>query len=140
MRPWSGAKSADVSPEALWFSLCREDKVVDARLQEENQAKKELQKIDSMDAGSQQFLDVRTELQIAVLEHAEHDEAEEFNKLQAELDADALKRMAGAVRAAESIAPTRPHPGVESAMANVAVGLFASVLDRVRDAIQNAIR
>ena len=116
------------------------DKVVDARLQEENQAKKELQKIDSMDAGSQQFLDALTELQKAVLEHAEHEEAEEFNRLQHELDADTLKRMAGAVRAAESIAPTHPHAGVESAMANFAVGPFASVLDRVRDAIQNAIQ
>ena len=116
------------------------DKVVDARLQEENQAKKELQKIDSMDAGSKQFLDALTELQKAVLEHAEHEEAEEFNRLQHELDADTLKRMAGAVRAAESIAPTHPHAGVESAMANFAVGPFASVLDRVRDAMQNAIQ
>ena len=116
------------------------DKVVDARLQEENQAKKELQKIDSMDTGSQQFLDALTELQKAVLEHAEHEEAEEFNRMQNELDAGALKRMVGAVRAAEAIAPTRPHAGVESAMANLAAGPYASVLDRVRDAIQTAIR
>ena len=43
-------------------------------------------------------------------------------------------RMAKAVLAAEAIAPTRPHAGVESAKANFAVGPFASMLDRARDA------
>jgi hypothetical protein len=45
----------------------------------------------------------------------------------------------GAVRAAEAIAPTRPHPDVESAKANLAVGPFASMLDRARDTIKQAI-
>ena len=43
--------------------------------------------------------------------------------------------MAKAVLAAEAIAPTRPHAGVESAKANFMVGPFASMLDRARDAI-----
>ena len=47
--------------------------------------------------------------------------------------------MAKAVLAAEAIAPTRPHPGVESAKANFAVGPFASMLDRARDLIKQAI-
>ena len=47
--------------------------------------------------------------------------------------------MAGAVRAAEAIAPTRPHPGVESAALNFAVGPFASMLDRARDALSEAM-
>jgi hypothetical protein len=33
------------------------------------------------------------------------------------------------------MAPTRPHPGVESAAANILVGPFAAMLDRTRDAI-----
>jgi hypothetical protein len=74
-----------------------------------------------------------------VLAHAEHEENEEFPKLQRELNDDHLKRMAIAVRAAEAIAPTRPHPGVESAKLNFAVGPFASMLDRARDVIQQAI-
>jgi hypothetical protein len=72
--------------------------------------------------------------------HADREELEEFDKLGRELDADDLKRMASAVRAAEAIAPTRPHAGVESATANFAVGPFASMLDRARDAIQGALR
>jgi hypothetical protein len=43
------------------------------------------------------------------------------------------------VRVAEAIAPTRPHPGVESAKLNFALGPFASMLDRARDLIQQAI-
>jgi hypothetical protein len=48
--------------------------------------------------------------------------------------------MAKAVQAAEAIAPTRPHAGVESATANFAVGPFASMLDRARDLIGAALR
>ena len=70
-----------------------------------------------------------------MLEHAEQEESEEFPKLQQELSAGELKQLAIAVRAAEAIAPTRPHPGVESAKLNFAVGPFASMLDRARDVI-----
>jgi hypothetical protein len=74
-----------------------------------------------------------------VLDHAEREELEEFTRLERELDADDLNRMAKAVLAAEAIAPTRPHPGVESAKLNFAVGPFASMLDRARDAIKSAL-
>jgi len=76
----------------------------------------------------------------AVTEHAEREELEEFDQLHRELDADELKRMTSAVRAAEAIAPTRPHPGVESAKLNFAVGPFASMIDRARDVIGAALR
>jgi hemerythrin superfamily protein len=115
------------------------DAVVDALLKEEHDAKEQLASIENLDITSQQFIDELTKLREAVLAHAEHEESEEFPKLQRELDADHLKRMATAVRAAEAIAPTRPHPGVESAKLNFAVGPFASMLDRARDVIQQAI-
>lgn len=116
------------------------DSIVDARLEEEHQAKEQLSAIEKMDVGSPEFLDAVRTLRDAVIEHAEHEEAEEFSKLQAELDGDDLKRMVGAVQAAEAIAPTRPHPGVESATLNFAVGPFASMLDRARDAISAALK
>jgi hypothetical protein len=93
-----------------------------------------------MDVGSKEFIDELKKFQQAVVDHADHEETEEFNQLQRELGADDLKRLASAVRAAEAIAPTRPHPGVESAKANFVAGPFASMLDRARDAIQNALR
>ncbi|OBI49098.1 hemerythrin [Mycobacterium kyorinense] len=115
------------------------DVIVDARLEEEHQAKELLSKIEGIDITSQQFIDELTKLRDAVLEHAELEESQEFPKLQRELDADELKRLGTAVRAAEAIAPTRPHAGVESAKLNFAVGPFASLLDRARDIIEHGI-
>ncbi|HVQ48762.1 MAG TPA: hemerythrin domain-containing protein, partial [Mycobacterium sp.] len=90
--------------------------------------------------GSKEFIDELTKFRDAVVDHAEHEENEEFSSLQRKLDSDDLGRMAKAVLAAEAIAPTRPHAGVESAKANFAVGPFASMLDRARDLIGAALR
>jgi hemerythrin superfamily protein len=115
------------------------DAIVDARLAEEHEAKELLSQIEKLHLTSQQFIDELTKLRDAVLDHAEHEENEEFPVLQREVDADDLKRMATAVRAAEAIAPTRPHAGVESAKLNFVVGPFASMLDRARDLLQQAV-
>ncbi len=115
------------------------DAVVDARLHEEHVAKEHLSKLEGMDIGSKAFIDELTKFRDAVVDHAEHEENEEFTKLQRELSAEDRKRMAAAVQAAEAIAPTRPHAGVESAKLNFAVGPFASMLDRARDAIKGAL-
>lgn len=115
------------------------DSIVDARLKEEHEAKELLSQIEKLDITSQQFVDEMTKLRAAVLDHAQREEGEEFPVLQRKVDADDLKRMGSAVRAAQAIAPTRPHPGVESAKLNFVVGPFASMLDRARDVIQRAI-
>ncbi len=114
------------------------DEIVDARLQEEHEAKQQLSKLEGMDIDSKEFIDELTKFRDAVIDHAEHEENEEFNKLQRKLDSDDRERMAKAVQAAEAIAPTRPHPGVESAKTNFAVGPFASMLDRARDLLKQA--
>ena len=116
------------------------DEIVDARLHEEHDSKERLSTLERMDIDSKEFIDELTKFRDSVIEHAEHEESEEFTKLERELDADDRKRMASAVRAAEAIAPTRPHPGVESAKLNFALGPFASMLDRARDAIGAALR
>ena len=116
------------------------DAIVDARLQEEHEAKQQLSELEGMDVDSQEFLDALKVFRDAVVEHAEREELEEFDLLQRELAPEELKRMTSAVRAAEAIAPTRPHPGVESAKLNFAVGPFASIVDRARDVISAALR
>jgi hemerythrin superfamily protein len=115
------------------------DELVDARLQEEHDAKELLSSIESLDVASQEFIDELTKLRQAVLDHAEHEENEEFTTLRRGLNSDERHRLTRAVQAAEAIAPTRPHPGVESAKLNFVVGPFASLLDRARDAISKAI-
>jgi hypothetical protein len=114
------------------------DEIVDARLKEEHKAKEMLSALESMDIGSQKFITELTKFRDAVIDHAEHEESEEFTKLERNLKADDRERMAKAVQAAEAIAPTRPHPGVESAKLNFAAGPFASMLDRARDLLKQA--
>ena len=45
--------------------------------------------------------------------------------------------MAGALRAAESTAPTRPHPNAPESAAAVLAGPPLAVFDRVRDTIRD---
>jgi hemerythrin superfamily protein len=114
------------------------DEIVDARLQEEHEAKEMLSALESMDVDSPKFLDELAKFRDAVIDHAEHEENEEFTQLERNLKAEDRERMAKAVQAAEAIAPTRPHPGVESAKMNFAAGPFASMLDRARDLLKQA--
>lgn len=115
------------------------DAIVDARLKEEHDAKELLSAIEKLDITSDEFIVELTKLREAVLDHARQEEDEEFPVLKRRVDTDDLKRMGAAVRAAEAIAPTRPHPGVESAKLNFALGPFASMLDRARDLIGKAL-
>ncbi|GAB1811644.1 hemerythrin domain-containing protein [Mycobacterium sp. MUNTM1] len=109
--------------------------VVDERLHEEHEAKTVLQKLEKLDVDSEEFTRELTKLRHAVVEHAEHEEHDEFAKLGEELSGEELERMGRAAKLAEAIAPTRPHAGVESQVANLAAGPFAAMLDRARDAI-----
>jgi hemerythrin superfamily protein len=116
------------------------DEIVDARLEEEHKAKEMLSALEGMDIDSPEFIAELERFRDAVIEHAEHEESDEFTKLESNLTAEDRGRMAKAVLAAEAIAPTRPHAGVESAKANFMVGPFASMIDRARDAIAAAVR
>ncbi len=109
--------------------------IVSTRLEEENEAKKVLSELEKLDVTSEEFTQKLTKLRDAVVDHAQHEETEEFAKLGEELSGDALERMGRAAKLAEAIAPTRPHAGVESQVANLAAGPFAAMLDRARDAI-----
>ena len=108
---------------------------VGQRLEEEHEAKTVLQKLEKLDVDSVEFTRLLTELRDAVLDHAEHEEKDEFARLGQELSSRELETMGRAAKLAEAIAPTRPHAGVESQLANLVAGPFAAMLDRARDAI-----
>ncbi|SPM38217.1 Hemerythrin superfamily protein [Mycobacterium numidiamassiliense] len=109
--------------------------VVGQRLEEEHEAKTMLQKLEKLDVDSAEFTQLLTELRDAVLEHAQHEENDEFARLGQELSEHELESMGRAAKLAAAIAPTRPHAGVESQVANLVAGPFAAMLDRARDAI-----
>jgi hemerythrin superfamily protein len=110
--------------------------MVDARLAEENRAKKALQRLERLDPALPEFSEVLGELRTAVLEHSQHEENEEFPRIRAEGTAQQMRGMAVAVKAAEALAPTHPHPGVESPTANILTGPYAAMMDRTRDVIR----
>lgn len=112
--------------------------VVDDRLAEENEAKQLLRQLDELGPDDPRFGELVDQLREAVLEHARSEERYEFVQLRRVSEPAQLRAMAGVVQAAEAVAPTRPHPGAESATANIVAGPFAAVVDRVRDAIRGA--
>jgi hypothetical protein len=115
------------------------DEVVDARLAEEHSAKEVLSRLDGMDPADGDFTPTLAQLRTAVLEHAEHEEREEFPLLERDNDQKTLALMAQAVRAAEALAPTHPHAGVESLTANLVAGPVASLVDRTRDVVSSVM-
>ncbi|MGW7052679.1 hemerythrin domain-containing protein [Streptomyces sp. NPDC054887] len=115
------------------------EKVVEDRLAEEREAKEVLSALDGMDTDDPKFLPRLLALREDVQAHARAEERYEFTHIRRSTDAGKLASMAKAVKAAEAMAPTRPHPGVESAAANVALGPIAALMDRTKDAVRKAM-
>ncbi len=114
------------------------DSIVDDRLGEEHDAKELLEQLDGMDVDDPQFLPLFVRLREAVITHAVYEQRYEFNRLRQHLSTTERAAMLGLVRAAEATAPTHPHAGFESAMANLFLGPPVSIMDRARDAIRRA--
>ncbi|MFC4852761.1 hemerythrin domain-containing protein [Actinophytocola glycyrrhizae] len=115
------------------------DGVVDDRLAEEREAKEVLSRLEELDPDSEEFGSLLDTLRMSVLEHAHHEEVYEFRYLRQHYDADRLRTLATALRAAEKTAPTHPHPGAETATENLVAGPVLAVFDRARDTLRKAM-
>ncbi|MEU0040725.1 hemerythrin domain-containing protein [Streptomyces sp. NPDC006333] len=113
--------------------------IVDARLGEEHAAKETLSALDGTDTRDPKFMPQFLSLRADVQEHARAEERYEFTHIRRNTDAAALASLAKGVKAAEAMAPSRPHPGVESTAANAALGPVAALMDRTRDAVRKAM-
>jgi hemerythrin superfamily protein len=119
-------------------SMTGAEQVVDARLREEDEAKHALAALYDLGVDHPEFDGKLGMLAEAVIAHAEREEAEEFPQLREHVSAEQLRRMTGAVKAAEATAPTRPHPkSGESAMANLIAGPPLALFDRMRDQVRD---
>lgn len=112
------------------------DLVVDDRLEEERRAKELLKQLDGMDVDDPEFLPGFEQLRAAVISHALYEQRYEFSRLRQHLPTSVRGSMRLLAQAAEATAPTRPHPGVQSATANSLLGPAAAIVDRTRDAIR----
>ncbi|GAA5196465.1 hemerythrin domain-containing protein [Rugosimonospora acidiphila] len=110
------------------------DRIVQARLDEEHEAKQVLSRLYDLGVDHPDFDGQFHPFAEAVLAHATHEETDEFPRLRETLPPERLRRMAGAVKAAESLAPTRPHPMAgESRAGNLLAGPPMAIFDRARD-------
>ncbi len=113
--------------------------IVDDRLAEEREAKELLSRLESLGPDHEDFPALLEQLRQAVLAHAVHEETYEFRYLRSKCSPERLRSLASMVRVAERTAPTHPHPGVESATANLVAGPPLAIYDRVKDAVQQAL-
>jgi hemerythrin superfamily protein len=112
--------------------------IVKPRLEEENEAKHALTELYDLGVEDPGFDAKLAAFAAAVTAHAAHEEAEEFTVLRTQCSSSQLQRMADAVRAAEAVAPTRPHPHAgESSVANLVAGPPLALFDRARDAVRD---
>jgi hypothetical protein len=115
------------------------DAVVEDRLAEENEAKQLLELMDQAGPAAADFETNLRLLRAAVEAHARSEERYEFTQLRARTSSAERRSLAAGVKAAEAMAPTHPHPGVESAAKNMLVGTPVAMMDRVRDVIRQAM-
>jgi hypothetical protein len=111
--------------------------IADARFAEENEAKKTLAGLEKLDPAAEEFRTEFDAFAADVRQHAQNEETYEFGLVEQHLGPDGLSRLATALETAEKAAPTHPHPSARSTAANVVLGPFASMVDRVRDAMQS---
>jgi hemerythrin superfamily protein len=111
--------------------------IADARMAEENMAKDVLADLEKLDASTPEFAAKFASFASDVKEHAHHEETYEFPRVRESQDEGALETLGQALEVAEKVAPTHPHPSARSTTANVVLGPFASIVDRVRDAISS---
>ena len=114
------------------------DQVAQGRMDEENEAKEVLADLEKMDVDSPAFTQKFGEFRDSVLEHAEHEEREEFPLLRQNCDPEALVKARDRVKRAEQMAPTHPHPSAKTTAMNYVAGPFAAMLDRARDAFSSS--
>jgi hemerythrin superfamily protein len=116
------------------------DDIVEKRLVEEDQAKKELADLEKLGSDAPAFETRVRQFMEKVISHAEAEEREELPALRTAADDDARRRMASLYHMAKTIAPTHAHKmAPESATGNVLIGPVVALMDRVRDAIRDAM-
>ncbi len=110
--------------------------VADSRNQEEAEATRMLADLEKMDVASDPFTHTLATFRTEVERHADAEEDEEFPQIISRVEEEERIKLGKRLQAAEAIAPTHPHPSTAgSPAAQAALGPFASLVDRARDAI-----
>lgn len=103
------------------------------RREEERQAKKLLAALRRTGPDGKGYLRQLNAVRRAVLAHAGREEREEFAALRRTISAPRLRMLGAEIRLSQAIAPTRPHPWVNTEVANKVAAPLLGPLDRGRD-------
>jgi hemerythrin superfamily protein len=115
--------------------------IADARNAEEHEANQVLAGLEKLDVNTPEFETEFEAFRKAVFAHARKEEKEEFPLLQKGRSEEDLAQLGRVFLAVEKIAPTHPHPtAAGSPSLQWAVGPFASIMDRARDALTAAAK
>jgi hypothetical protein len=133
------AEEAIVHPYAR-YALGGGERMVAARLHEENRTKRLLRALERLGPASREFMPLFAGFRTSIEAHAAHEERQEFPQVARHSSREQSRGMAVAVRATEALAPTHPHPGTESPTKNLVLGPLTAVVDRTRDMIRKAMR
>jgi len=115
--------------------------VMDERLAEERKGEQVLAQLSDLRVDDPLFETMLLQLKEDVVRHASAEESEEHPRIAAALDMNRLAQLGNDFRAAESLAPTRPHPrGPSSPAVKMISGPVVGIVDRARDAAEDAGR
>jgi hypothetical protein len=95
--------------------------------------------LDALGADSPAFMPLFEQFRTGLLAHAAKEESSEFAGLREKTRPAERTAMAAAVRVASALAPTHPHPGLESGARSVLIGTPLAMIDRARDLIRDAM-
>jgi hemerythrin superfamily protein len=109
--------------------------IAEARMVEENKGKDALAALEKLDPADEEFVRMFADFRRDVEDHANHEEQLEFPALRDNVDESVLRKMSKGIKVAEAAAPTHAHPSAKTTTANVVLGPFAAIADRIRDAI-----
>lgn len=131
------AEEVLVHPRMRWIEEAG-DQLAQDRVAEEVHLKAELRELEKMDVESPEFAAGLEQARAESLAHNSAEETSEFPLLRTDLDEAQLVRLRRGVQVVESIAPSRPHPGLALGGENVLAGGFVAVADRVRDLLSRS--
>ena len=130
---------AAIEEQVLYPALRKElpegDEMAEHAIDEHQQVKELLARLDGMEPNDPQVAGLVSEISSNVREHVQEEESDVFPRLRQALAADQLRQMGEALEKAKKMAPTRPHPNAPSTPpGNVVAGAAAAVVDKARDA------
>jgi len=129
-----GAEEAHVHPLARKV-LAGGRREVRARLREEKTAKKMLKRLERIGPDHPAFDAALARFRASVLRHAKREERDEFRVLRHAVSLSPRRMLRLQTKLTRALGPTRPHPAVNTGVANKLAAPVAAPVDRARDGL-----